>query len=203
MNKIIVGLTGGICSGKSRVCEELKILGCEIIDADEISRAVTASGTECGKALAENFPEAAADGVIDRRRLRELVFNDSGKLARLNELTHPLIAERMKKEIERSSAETVVLAVPLLFETGLGIPADVTVTVSCDEETRIQRLVKRDNIGRELAVKIIRSQMTDAEREMRADIIIRNDGNEEELAARVRQVFEFISGRAEKNKNSE
>lgn len=201
MNKIVVGLTGGICGGKSKAADMLLSLGFAVVDADEISRKVTARGTDGERLLAENFPEAAEGGVIDRRKLREIVFGDGASLEKLNALTHPLIASEMKAEIEACGNSLVLAVVPLLFEAGFDKLCDYTVTVSCDENIRIERLMKRDNIGEALARRIAASQMPDAEKERRADVVIYNDRDEEYLFSQVKRIFSEMSAKADENKN--
>ena len=201
MNKIVVGLTGVICGGKSKVADMLSMLGCAVVDTDVISRKVTANGTIGARKLAEIFPDALNKGVIDRRKLREIVFNDAVALKKLNSVTHPLIAKQTETEIRNCENPIVIAVVPLLFETGLDKLCDVCVTVSCDEKIRIDRLIKRDNIDENLARKIVGSQMTDAEREFLADTVIRNDGDEKYLSEQVERVFAVLSDKVKNNKD--
>ncbi len=201
MNKIVVGLTGGICGGKSVVADMLNKLGCKIVDADVISKKATARGTDGERKLAEIFPEAAVNGVIDRRKLKEIVFSDKLSLEKLNAATHPIIEKKMKAEIERAGGGIILAVVPLLFETGFDKFCDFSVTISCAAEIRIARLVKRDNISAELAEKILRNQFTDEERERRADFVIRNDGDIKYLFGQVERLFAVLPEKVKENKN--
>ncbi len=201
MNKIVVGLTGGICGGKSKAAEMFSSLGFAVVDADVISRKVTACGTDGERKLAENFPNALTDGVIDRRKLRETVFGDAASLEKLNALTHPLIAAQMKKEIDACDNSFVLAVVPLLFEAGFEKFCDFTVTVSCDEKIRIERLIKRDNITEELARRIVNSQMTDSVRESKADACLYNDRDEKYLSSQVGRIVSELSAKVNENRN--
>ena len=184
--KIVIGLTGGIASGKSAAAEMLKSAGANIIDADEISKKISG---EVDRLLCEKFPSAVLGGKIDRRRLREIVFASDGERKKLESVLHPLIKREAERQINESEAKITVLVVPLLFEAGFNSLADVTVTVSCRESERIRRLKARDNISEELARKMIAAQMSDSERECRADYILRNDGSTAELRAKVLRLF--------------
>ena len=202
-NKIVIGLTGGICSGKSVVSDELIELGYTVIDADVISRQITADGEEGVQKIVEIFPSVVVSGSVDRRKLKEIVFGHESERKKLNAALHPLIAEKIKMQIERADAGCVIVVVPLLFETGFDAMTDVTVTVSCLEKTRIERLIERDNIDAELAEKIIRSQYTDSERESRADYCIRNDGDVQKLRREARKIIEALTAKnANRNKNT-
>ena len=188
MNKKIVGLTGGIASGKSAAAEMFESAGAYIIDADVVARAV-ADGAECKSALKEQFPEAFCEGVLNRGYLRELVFADGAKLRKLNAITHPLICKEIKRLADRAAFGVVMIVAPLLYESGLDKLASVVITVSCSESERIKRLTARDSINETLARKMISSQMSDAERENRADIVIRNGGSLAELRAQVIRIY--------------
>lgn len=192
MNKIIIGLTGGICSGKSVVSKIFRSFGCDVIDADIISRNVIKKGSVGEAMVAENFKDAVCDGVIDRSKLREIVFSKSIEREKLNALTHPLIQKEMERLAKESAYDVVILVVPLLFESGFNTMASVTITVSSDEKNRLNRLVKRDNISLGLAQKIIESQLSDKQREAHADYIIYNDKDIKSLQAQAKNIFEKL-----------
>lgn len=173
--RFIVGLTGGIASGKSVVSGFLeKEPGVTVIDADVVSREIY-ENPEIREAIACEFPECVEKGEINRRKLR-FVFADSEKTEKLNSITHPAIIGECKKKISEARG-IVFLVVPLLFETGMDEMCNATVVVVADMKTRIKRLLNRDNIDEETAENMMERQWKDAERIKKADYVIENDGN--------------------------
>lgn len=165
----IIGLTGGIACGKSTVAAMLRALGAPVIDADAISRSLTAPGGEALPAIRDAFgdPVFHPDGTLNRKALATLVFGDRAQLERLNAITHPLILRRMQSEINRcreAGAPLVVLDVPLLLEAGFDRLCTQTLCVFADEETQIARLSSRDGMTRQEALARIRSQMPVAQK---------------------------------------
>lgn len=191
----VLGLTGGIASGKSLAADIMQECGAYIIDTDVVSREITAPGTEGAAAVAAAFPTAASGDGFDRRVLKNIVFNDEDALRRLNAITHPRILTETVRRIGQAAGELVVLVVPLLFESGMQALCDMTVTVSCPENERIKRLIKRDTISVELARAIVGSQMTDEERAARADATIVNDGDVKGFRDRVKTLYNQIAER--------
>ena len=187
-HKIVIGLTGGIASGKSVAAEMLRSAGAEIVDADVISKEV-AESKEVAAILTEKFPSATVGGKIDRRKLREIVFSSETERKKLESVLHPLIKREAKRAIDESTSKITVLVAPLLFEAGFDDLADLTVTVSCSDGERIRRLKERDNISEELACKMIKAQLSDGERERRANYTLRNDGSTAELRAEVLRLY--------------
>ena len=189
--RYVIGLTGGIACGKSAVSNIFASFGVTIIDADVVSRFVMQDGGECAREVIRAFPLCANGSSIDRRKLREIVFSDKEKLAKLNSITHP----RIKNEIVRRINEVdglVLLVVPLLFETGYDKECDMVISVIADVDNRINRLVLRDNIDRQLALEMINSQMSDEERIKRSDYLIENDSTIEELKNKVSQLLKSV-----------
>lgn len=165
----IIGLTGGIACGKSTVAAMLRGLGAPVIDADAISRSLTAPGGEALPAIRSAFGDTVfhPDGTLDRKALAALVFGNSQQLKRLNAITHPLILSRMQSEIDlcrEEGAPLVVLDVPLLLEAGFDRLCTQTLCVFADEETQIARLRSRDGMPRQEALARIRSQMPVAQK---------------------------------------
>lgn len=186
--KVIVGLTGGIASGKSAAAEMFREAGAYIIDTDLVSRAV--SDTESVRAqLMQAFPAAFDGQALLRRVLREIVFSDGEALQTLNKILHPPILAETKRLAATADARIVVAVVPLLFESGFDAYTHPNITVACPQSLRIERLMQRDNIGEQLARRMLAAQMTDDERNVRADIVLTNDGTLAELRAQVRRVF--------------
>ncbi|HAS80409.1 MAG TPA: dephospho-CoA kinase [Fusobacteriaceae bacterium] len=187
---MILGLTGGIASGKSTVSKKLKELGSYIIDADKISREVSDS-TEILKKLEENFGLQIIDsGHLDRKKLRELVFEKKEKRELLNSIMHPIIEKKIVKEIEENKKEKlIILDVPLLYETKLEYLCDKVLVVSVDEKIQIERLKVRDKIEKKMAKKIISTQMPLTEKLKKADIHIENNGNLDELLEKTKMIY--------------
>ena len=190
----IIALTGGIACGKSTLAEMLRELGAPVVDADEVSRSLTAPGGKALPALREAFGgEVFQDGqTLNRAALAARVFQDPEQLRKLNAVTHPLIIERMQSEIERcreSGAPVVVLDVPLLFETGLDRLADETVCVSAPLPVQLKRLMTRNGLTEEQAMRRIQSQMPLCEKEKLADRTISTDCPLEELRARMSRLY--------------
>ena len=190
----IITLTGGIACGKTTLANMLRELGAPVIDADAISRSLTAPGGKALPALREAFGgEVFQDGqTLNRAALAARVFQDPEQLRKLNAVTHPLIIERMQSEIERcrkSGAPVVVLDVPLLFETGLDRLADETVCVSAPLPVQLKRLTTRNGLTEEQAMRRIQSQMPLCEKEKLADRTISTDCPLEELRARMGRLY--------------
>ena len=193
MDKFIVGLTGGIASGKTVISDRLKSRGLTVIDADEISREVTANGGLAEKALKKEFPQAYEGGTLDRTLLRSEVFASEEKLAKLNAITHPLIRKQIFEEIAKSPEKTVVLVVPLLFETGYDAHCDYIVTVVASERTRIKRIINRNNsITDGVAKSMINAQISDSERMAKSHEIIVNDGSLDDLIEKADALYDKI-----------
>ncbi|MDE6399222.1 MAG: dephospho-CoA kinase [Clostridiales bacterium] len=195
MHKIIVGLTGGIASGKSAAAKMFCDAGAYTIDTDVVSRQ-EAESDEAVAQLRQAFAQAFAGESLDRRALRKIVFENERQRQILNGILHPLIRARTALLASQADAQVVVIEAPLLFEAGFDTLTDVNITVSCPEKTRIERLTARDTITEELARKMIAAQLTDAEREARADVVIRNDGNLAQLRAQVLRVYGELVARA-------
>jgi dephospho-CoA kinase len=198
-----VGLTGGIGAGKSEVSRLLEEHGAVIVDADKIAREVVEPGTPGLAAVAEEFGDEvlAPDGSLDRPKLGAVVFADAERLAALNAIVHPLVGER-SAELERqaaadSASAVIVHDVPLLTENGLAPLYDVVLVVDASPENQLDRLVRLRGMTEEDARARMAAQATREERLALADIVIGNDGTPEELATRVREVWDELCERAQ------
>lgn len=189
----VIGITGGIASGKTTVSDELARLGAKIIDADLISREVNKL-EECKTALKAAFPSAFDGDRLDRVKLREIAFSTPEDTKKLNSITHPLIIRELKNRINATDG-IVFLVVPLMFETGCEKLCDEVITVSAEEKTRIKRLMARNtDITEELAKAIVSRQAGEEDRLARADRVIRNDGDLAEVKREVKKVYEYYCG---------
>jgi dephospho-CoA kinase len=170
----LVGLTGGIASGKSTVAAMLGKFDNEIIDADEIAREVVMSGTVgLSKVGAEFGPQILEeDGSLSRAKLAKLVFEDPKKRLTLEGILHPLIRARTLERISQSKSDIVIYIVPLLVEAKVDYPFDLVVTIEAGSENQIKRLVENRGMGTEDATARIAAQATEPERVARADVRI-------------------------------
>jgi len=173
----LLGLTGGIATGKSEAATYLAELGATIIDADVISHALTAPGNPALEPIRERFGASMflEDGALDRRALGEVVFHDVEARRALEAILHPAIQRQMLREIDEAAeqgAPLAVLVVPLLFESGMDALCDEVWVITADRETQEARLMTRDQLDRAQAVSRIEIQWSNEERERRADAVI-------------------------------
>ncbi len=174
----IIGITGGIGSGKSTLCSELKKLGAQIIDSDLISREITQKGKPALSEIAETFGQEVINinGELERKKLGSIVFNYPEKLKRLNQITHRYIFEEMERQLNEATASVVVLDVPLLFQCDFPFKCDLTIAVLADKEERIKRIMNRDGVDRNAALLRMERQLKDSEYKRMADVCFENNG---------------------------
>ncbi|MEW9081456.1 dephospho-CoA kinase [Caldanaerobacter subterraneus] len=196
----VVGLTGGIGSGKSTVSEILAKLGAKIIDADLVSREIMEKGKEAYNEIVDCFGKEILDkeGNIDRKKLGSIVFSDKEKLKRLNEITHPKIIDKIKKMIEeeKDKDKVIVIDAALLIETGLYKLVDEVWLVVVDIDTQIKRVMERDGFSCEEALKRIKSQMPLEEKIKYADFIINNSKDLRKTEEQVRLLWQRFDRRS-------
>ncbi|MEH7222998.1 dephospho-CoA kinase [Bacillus sp. JJ1566] len=178
---LTIGLTGGIASGKSTVSQMFKEAGIVVIDADVIARKVVEVGEEAYEQIVQSFGEdiLLPDKTIDRPKLGSVVFFSEEKRLLLNSIVHPAVRKQMLKEKEEhlnNGKETVVLDIPLLFESKLTSLVDRTILVYVDHETQLVRLMNRNNLNKKDAVARINSQMPLKDKIQLADAVIDNNG---------------------------
>jgi dephospho-CoA kinase len=184
----VIGLTGGIGTGKSTVSSILRRQGAFVVDADALAHAVLAPGTPAVDEVARAFPGVVRDGVVDRARLAELVFEDPASREVLNAIVHPRVRHLMREALEEAvlaGHEVAVLDVPLLIEGGLHNQVDEVWVVYADEAEQVRRIMERNHVDRETAYRRIRAQMPIDEKVKFADVVIDNRGD---LASLERQV---------------
>ncbi|MBO0996252.1 dephospho-CoA kinase [Bacillus sp. SD075] len=190
----IIGITGGIASGKSSVSLYLQELGFTIVDADMASRAVVEPGEEAYHQVVKAFGEdiLLADGNIDRVKLGSIIFHDEEKRLLLNGIVHPAVRNwmRLKTETALSSGEeTVFMDIPLLFESKLTSMVEKTLLVYVDEQVQLQRLMKRNGLSETEALARINSQMPLADKKALADAVIDNNGDIDETKRQVKSIL--------------
>jgi len=166
-----VALTGGIASGKSLVSDLLEIHGCHIVDLDVISREVVLPGTDGLNELVESFGDSIllSDGSLDRKNLRDVLFKKGRNRAKIEQILHPKILQRMKSSIESFKEGVIIVAIPLLVEKELWGPFDRAVVVDCDVETQLDRLTARENIDNTQAKTMLMAQASREQRFQLAD----------------------------------
>lgn len=190
-----VALTGGIGSGKSEVATLLARRGAVIVDADEVARQIVEPGQPALTEIAAEFGSGVMhdDGTLDRAALAVIVFNDPARLARLNEITHPRIAERTKALLNAAPAGSVVVYdMPLLVEQGLTGGWDLVVVVDAPDEVRMRRLVEKRGLPRADVQARMASQATREERNAAADLVIDNSGDRAQLQLQVDALWQGL-----------
>jgi dephospho-CoA kinase len=197
---LLVGLTGGIGSGKTTVARLLAERGAAVIEADRLAREVVEPGTLAFDRVVEVFGPAVVTpgGALDRETLGGIVFADAERRRTLEAIVHPEVARRFAEEVERhrGTDDVVVYAVPLLVERGLAPAFDVVIVVAAPEEARIERVVAgRGSDPADVRARMA-AQVSDADRAAVADIVIDNDGTLADLAARVDEVWADLRARA-------
>ena len=184
----VIGLTGGIGSGKTTVSDLFEELGIEVVDADVVSRQLTAVNGGAMPDIVKHFgPEAASpDSSMNRKFIRELVFSDPAAKTALENILHPLIRKECQRQLDASQSPYTILSVPLLIESPFWRSSiDRLLVVEAPEALRIERVVQRSHLTPEAVKKIISTQATTAQRLDAADDVIENVGNCEMLKAPV------------------
>ena len=200
----VIGLTGGIASGKSRVARMLEQMGAVIIDADLLAREVVAPGEPAYQAIVEAFGNGILnpDRTIDRGALGKLVFADPGARRRLESITHPAIGRRAEEqlgELRLQGTPVVFYVAPLLVEAGVTSRVDEIWVVYVDEETQVRRLMARDGSSRAEAIRKIATQMPMDEKKKFGNVVIDNRGTPEETERQVRDIWMQEIGRARRH----
>ncbi|SFE68721.1 dephospho-CoA kinase [Alteribacillus iranensis] len=192
---MVIGLTGGIASGKSMIAEELKQRGFPVIDADNIAREIVEPGEEAYHQIVNKFGKEILqeNGEIARKKLGQIIFTDESKRKQLNQIMHPSIRKRMlerKEELLEDGVKTIVFDIPLLVENKLQFMVDKVLLVYVNEEIQKERLMKRDGQGEEDALQRISSQMPLKDKKHHADAIIDNNGTKEQAIHQLERLLE-------------
>jgi dephospho-CoA kinase len=193
---MIVGLTGGIGSGKSVAGNFFIELGIDVIDADHVSKNILDDNESAKKLFLENFGEKFIDknNKIDRAILRDEIFKNEDKKEALESIIHPLVREEIFNFIENSNSVYKIIMVPLIYETNSQDFYDKIVVVDCNEENQIIRARKRDNKSKNDIINIMKNQASRDERMSIADEIIKNDSSLDDLKKQVIKVHQKLLG---------
>jgi dephospho-CoA kinase len=196
---LVVGITGGIGSGKSAVTARFAQRGITVVDADVVARVIVEPGTPALAAITAQFGAAIlnADGTLDRAALRSRVFSDDGERRWLERLTHPLIGQEIRNQISISRSPYTILSSPLLLDTSQKALVDCVVVVDAPEALQLQRTVQRDSNDEAQVRRIMAAQMSRTERLERADIVIDNSSSLDELDSQIEELHKEFLLRAE------
>lgn len=195
---MIIGLTGGIATGKSQSSKIFKELGCYIIDADKLSRTLTTKDSRCLKEIIGTFGTDVLkdDGTLNRKKLGQIVFNDKQAKIDLERIIHPHIIRKTNEIIAKKYTTTdIIVDAPLLFEVGLDRVCDKVIVVYAKYHLQIARFMKRDNISKEEAIKRISLQMPIEDKMKLADITIDNSGTISELKKNIKFIYKQIKNK--------
>ena len=179
-----IGLTGGIASGKSTVCDLFSQLSVEIIDADKISHNITKKDGLAFQEILDYFGKKilGLDGELDRQQLRSIIFNDATAKRALENIIHPKVLNEINKNISDSTAPYLIIAVPLMIETGMNKLMDRVLLIDCSIETQIRRLIERDKCTKQQAQSIIENQASlESKRAICDDVIVNEEGTSLDL----------------------
>ncbi len=202
---LLVGLTGGIASGKSHVARVFRDLGAQLIDADRIVHELLQPRQQAWHSIVEHFGKGilAAGDCIDRKKLGEIIFHDPEQRAWLNSCLHPKVFDVYLSQVRqmrtRPSNTIIIFDAALLVETGYHRKMDRLIVVYAEQEQQIERLMKRDNFTKEQALARIKSQMPLSEKRGHADYVIDNTGSRERTTEQAREVFHKLKQEAEKS----
>lgn len=192
----VIGITGGIASGKSHVVDVISKMGYEVIDSDKISYELSLKGNKVYNEIINTFGEeyVLSNGEIDRKKLGRLIFNSEKDKLKLNEISHPYIIKEIKKRLKESQGSIVFLDIPLLYEAKLEYLCDKIICVYLDKTKQIERLMARDGIDYEYALKKINSQIDLQIKAKQSDYIINSYGSLEQTETITKNLIEKIKG---------
>lgn len=194
----VVGLTGGIASGKSSVAKMFEELGAAVIDADQVSREICTPGGRAIEPIREEFGDGVIDnaGALDRAAMRRIVFSDREKLRKLESILHPLIYQEIGNWLyqqKEKGASVAIIEATLLIEAPPPTPTEALIVVICDVDTRIQRVKARDRFDEAHIRQVLANQMGDEERIKHADFVIENNGSLEQTKRSVNEVWKILT----------
>ncbi|WP_224797849.1 dephospho-CoA kinase [Idiomarina abyssalis] len=188
----VVGVTGGIGSGKSAATAEFEKLGITVVDADVVARQIVMPGTPCLQAIAEHFGNQllTEGGELNRKALRQRVFSNPREKEWLNKLLHPAIREEIISQLEQADSPYVILSAPLLLENGLEKYCQRVLVIDVPESLQISRTIQRDDSPKKEVEAIMKAQLSRSERLKKANDVLNNDGSLEQLKQQVLQLHQ-------------
>ena len=197
-DKYIIALTGGIATGKSLVFGFLGELGAGMVDTDKIAREVVSPGSPVLKEIEKTWGACVInpDGSLNRNNLGSIIFSSEKDREKLNSIIHPAIRRVMYERVRQCSAKIVCIDIPLLFESKEPIPYSESWLVWCEKEQQLHRLMKRDGIDMEEALKKTGSQIDIDEKRKMVDVIVENTGNPDDTKIKVKQAWDELKKRA-------
>ncbi|MCM1054066.1 MAG: dephospho-CoA kinase [Bacteroides sp.] len=192
----VIGLTGMSGAGKTTLCRLFRREGFEIVDCDLICREVVEKGKPCLRDIVSAFGREAltSEGTLDRSAMGKIIFSDSEKRLLLNGIMYPYVSYSVIKRLVGSTAEYTVLDAPTLFESGLETVCDIIVSAAADKSVLVDRIVKRDGLSAELAERRLNSQQDISFFRERSDILLMNNGTEQEFFDEAVKTINFIKG---------
>lgn len=198
---LVIGLTGGIGSGKSTVARLFQELGVTVIDADQLARDATKKGLPALDAIKNKFGDAIlnSDGSLNRTELRKIIFQDDIKRIWLEKLLHPVIRTDLEKQIQNATSPYCIVVIPLLLETDPNPLIKRILIVDAPEAEQIKRTQARDNTSLEEVTAILKTQVTRAERLAAAHDVITNNGSINDLTREVKKLHDFYNTLAQQN----
>ncbi|MDN3609049.1 dephospho-CoA kinase [Vibrio ostreicida] len=189
----VVGLTGGIASGKTTIANLFNFhFGIDVIDADIIARQVVEPDTEGLNAITKRFGQSILyqDGTLNRAKLRDVIFSSEQEKDWINRLLHPIIREKMRAEVDQTSSPYAMLVIPLMVENNLQSLADRVLVVDVDPQVQISRTTKRDGVPVEQVLSTLKAQASQSERLAIADDVINNNAKNEELLPQITELHQ-------------
>lgn len=191
MNRFVLGVTGGIASGKSTLCNKLAKMGVYVIDADKVSASILKKGTWAYDEVIRAFPKCFICGELNRRALGSIVFSDEEALKKLNNIMHPVIVEQIKQDV-LSHSGIICIDAALLYETGLDKLCNKTWCVTAPIKVRIDRIIERDGLSSKEAANRIKSQNEDEYRLSKCDYVFDSSIEQERYDAALKKEIESI-----------
>lgn len=174
---IKVGITGGIGSGKSTVCKIFKLLGVPVFEADIVAKQLQHANQKIKQGLIRLFGEDiyTHEGIVDRKKLADIIFNNDLMLSEVNELIHPVVHEEFENWLKKQNSIYIIQEAAILFESGFYKTMDFTILISASEEQRIDRVMKRDGMNREIIIQRMKKQWNEEKKQKLASFVIHND----------------------------
>ena len=196
MMKKVIGITGGIASGTSNVCNVIKNEGYQIIDSDKINRDLSLKDEPIYLKIVEKFGTEylTSDGEIDKKKLAKLIFHDSKAKEVLNNISHPIIINEIKRQIDLATDDIIFVEIPLLYEAHLEYLCDKVICVFLNKKTQVERLMQREGIDEDYALEKIHSQMDLYIKKIKADFVVDSKGDFDETKKQVIKILKEIKG---------